>query len=746
MLSADFRQKLNPAQLEAVSHTEGPMLVFAGAGSGKTRVITYRAAHIVSGLGVPAYRVMCVTFTNKATGEMRERLRGLLGESARDLWIATFHATGAKLLRRYHDRVGLARDFAIYDESDQRAVMNRVYEDLKLDERLLQPRAALGLIDRFKQEAIAPAMAQERAESEHDRRVAEVYANYEHRLAANNAVDFGDLLKKLVELLEGDEAVRAELQHRFLYVMVDEFQDTNAAQYRIVRALVGPARNLCVVGDDDQAIYRWRGADVRNIQFFKRDFPDAKVVKLEQNYRSTGNILRAANAVIQRLHRREKKVLFTENGEGARVELIAARDEREEAQRVALAVRAAHEQGTALRDIAVFYRIHAQSRPLEEAMRAANLPYAIVGGQRFYERAEVKDLLAYLRLTQNPNDDVSFLRVVNNPPRGIGKTTVDRLTAHARARGSSLWRLVASGDYPADIAAGMRKRLTDFYTLVSDLRRQAATLRDRPADLASAVLERTGYTAMLQSEKSPENEARLENLQELVGSMDAYAQEAEEPSLSDYLERVALSEEAAAAPEGAADKVALMTVHSAKGLEFDTVFVTGLEEGMFPYKGVGLGGDPEELEEERRLGYVAITRARRRLVLSYATFRQIFGTTRVGDPSRFLQEIPEEVMATPVTRLRGGGSLPPGSGPRASVPPASAPAMPGERRIEYDEPAAPAVGSSAHGFRKGMRVKHPKFGLGRVETVEPGAELKLTVYFPGLGASKKVLAEFVQPV
>jgi DNA helicase-2/ATP-dependent DNA helicase PcrA len=602
MALPDLRTLLNPQQYDAVTTTEGPVLVFAGAGSGKTRVIVYRAAHLVLDRGVPPWRVMCVTFTNKATGEMKARLAGLLGEQvARELWIATFHATGAKLLRRYHEQAGLGRNFNIYDDSDQRSVMNRVFDDLKLDERLLAPRAALSAIDRFKQEALSPDAVADRAETEHDRRMAEVYANYEHRLRTNNAVDFGDLLKKLVELLEGNEAVRAELQHKFRYAMIDEFQDTNAAQYRIVRALVGPERNLCVVGDDDQAIYRWRGADVRNLEYFRRDFPDAKVIKLEENYRSTGRILRAANAVITRSHVRESKVLFTKNGEGHAIELIQARDEREEAQQIASRVRAAHSRGAKLSDVAVFYRIHAQSRPLEEAMRAANVPYAIVGGQRFYDRAEVKDLLSYLRLTLDPNDDVSFLRVVNQPARGIGKTTLDRVTAQARDRGTSLWKLVACGDYPADVGAAARKRLADFYALITDLRRQVGANPGKPQDIAALVLHRTGYNEMLRANKDPENESRIENLQELLGSMEAYASEADEPTLSDYLERVSLSEETPAEDKSARERVALMTVHSAKGLEFDTVFVTGLEEGMFPYKGVGPGADREEMEEERRL-------------------------------------------------------------------------------------------------------------------------------------------------
>jgi DNA helicase-2/ATP-dependent DNA helicase PcrA len=503
MTEDELRTLLNPQQLAAAVQTEGPLLVFAGAGSGKTRVITYRTAHMIKGLGVAPWRVLCVTFTNKAAGEMRERLKGVLGErTARDLWIATFHATGAKLLRRYHEHVGLSQSFTIFDDSDQRAVVNRVLEDLKLDDKKIAPKDVLIAIDRAKQDMRSPLALAEDAETEHDARIAEVYANYEHRMRAANAVDFGDLLYKLVELLEGDEFVRTELQGRFEYVMVDEFQDTNAAQYRIVRQLVGPKKNICVVGDDDQAIYRWRGADSRNIQFFTRDFPGAKVVKLEQNYRSTGNILKAANAVIARLHSREKKQLFTNNGDGAKIDVWACRDEREEAQRIAEGARSAIRSGVAKREIAVFYRIHAQSRPLEEALRAANVPYTIVGGQRFFERAEVKDILAYMRLGQNPNDDVSLLRVVNTPTRGLGKTSLDRLTAHARVRSSTLWKLISSGDYPEDVGAAARNRFKDFWSLVCELRKFVMANPNAPADLCVEALERSGYKAMLQADKS----------------------------------------------------------------------------------------------------------------------------------------------------------------------------------------------------------------------------------------------------
>ncbi len=767
-------RELNPPQLLAATHADGPLLVFAGAGSGKTRVITYRIANLLTVHDVAPYRVLAVTFTNKAAGEMRHRLAALVGERrAKDLWVATFHATGAKLLRMYGERLGLRRDFAIYDDGDQRALMSRIYEDLRIDERSIPIRQTLGEIDRAKQEVQSPAGMLAAAQGVTAQNIARAWAEYEKRKAQNNAVDFGDLISSVAKLLEGDAEVRAELQERFHYLLVDEFQDTNNAQYRILRALEGARRNLCVVGDDDQAIYAWRGADVRNIRYFKQDHPDARVVKLEQNYRSTKRILRAANAVISKALEREGKTLFTNNADGPLIEVVACDDEREEARSIAQRVKGSLERGTPAREVAVFYRIHAQSRTLEEALRVANVPYVIVGGVRFYERAEVKDLIAYLRVLLNPNDDVSLLRVVNVPPRKIGKTTLDRMQAHAYAKNTSLWRLITAGDLPDDVGPAARKALGGFYQLVSVLRRAAAEETTRPAELARDVYERTGYRAMLEAKDDPENESRRENVMELIGSMQDYEAEADAPTVSEWLERVSLSE-IEAQGDGERERVSLMTVHSAKGLEFQTVFIAALEDGMFPYKGIELGSDPDELEEERRLAYVAITRARQNLTVSYCRFRQIFGQTKIFQPSRFLFEIPAEVLSKPVRRFGMGAgaaslerrlssahgpSIPAGS-PRSIAQRAHAlvsrdatlrgvaedesPSMPesppGELVFVPDDAPVP------NAFRKGMRVKHPKFGPGTVRSVIAGAELKLEVYFPGVGAAKVLLAQYVRPL
>ncbi len=762
-------RELNPPQLQAVMHTEGPLLVFAGAGSGKTRVITYRIAWILESRRVEPWRIMAVTFTNKAAGEMRERIAKLVGpQRAKDLWVATFHATGAKLLRRYADRVGLRSDFAIYDDGDQRTVMNRVYEELKLNDETLKKSVVLHEIDRAKQEVVGPEIMLARATTPQQTQIAKAYELYERKLAANNAVDFGDLITRTARLLENDAQVRDELRAKFQYVLVDEFQDTNNAQYRILRALVNDRHNLCVVGDDDQAIYAWRGADVRNIQYFRRDFPGAAVVKLEENYRSTKRILRAANAVISKSASRESKTLFTHNPDGAPIEVLQSGDEREEARAIAQRVQGALRQGVPAREIAVFYRIHAQSRPLEEAMRTANVPYAIIGGVRFYERAEVKDVLAYLRLMLNPNDDVALLRVINTPARKIGKTTIDRLTAHGAARQSPLWKLIAAGDLPDDVAGAARKALVGFYSVVGDMRRKTAAMLDRPFEVASLVYESSGYRAMLDDRSDPENETRQENVAELLGSMRAYQDEDPDASLSDYLEKVTLSESTAEAAGG--ERVSLMTVHSAKGLEFRLVLIAALEDGMFPYKGMDPGADPDELEEERRLAYVAITRARERLVVSFAQFRQIFGQTRTGLPSRFLLEIPEDVLSAPVRRRSFGDNAQRGRAGQSwggarhrdddhhhhhQRPHDDDPDDPQERHVSkgpvvvrhgYSDVIPDDETGTVTGWRKGMRVKHATWGPGTVRAVIPGAELKLEVYFPAIGQAKTLLAQYVKPL
>jgi DNA helicase-2/ATP-dependent DNA helicase PcrA len=640
--------ELNDAQRAAVLHGAGPLLVFAGAGSGKTRVITYRIARLLAEDGVPPYRILAVTFTNKAAGEMRERLEKLAGSLVSDLWVGTFHSLSARLLRRYAAEVGRSQRFSIYDDSDQKALIARVIKNAGFDERDYTPKLCLSKIHAKKREGIGPPEIE--PSPAFDKTLLDVYVGYERALRAADAVDFDDLILLMVRLLETrpipaspGQGAGEELRRKFDYVLVDEFQDTNAIQYRWVRAFAERTRNLCVVGDDDQSIYAWRGADIRNIRNFVHDFPGAEVIKLEQNYRSTGNIVRAAHQVIEAARDRTDKVLWTEASAGDKIVLNALRDEREEAMLVARTLKERIVAGVAPRELAVFYRINAQSRVLEEALRQSNLPYQIVGGMRFFERAEVKNLLSYLRFLDNPKSDADLVRIFNLPARGLGNKTLDRLLVIATGQGISVFEAIEQSLADGDTSGATRKKLEAFYTMMQELRQAAAELH--PSELAVKTLEKSGYQAALRAENTAEADARLENLAELVGSIKEYEvevlQNGREPTLVEYLERVALVSDADTMQEGAA--VLLMTVHTAKGLEFDTVLLTGMEEETFPYRGLESESN-DELEEERRLAYVAITRARRRLYISHVASRTIFGQTRYLGPSRFLEQLPEELL------------------------------------------------------------------------------------------------------
>lgn len=699
-------------------------MVFAGAGSGKTRVITFRVAHLISVHGVAPWRILAVTFTNKAAGEMRERLWRLLGETGTAVQAGTFHATCARLLRSHGHRLGLSKDFTIYDDQDQLALVKRVLRDLGLDEKRYEPKTMAAHINRAKQEVQGPDEID--IPDPWSEVVRRVYGTYEERLHQANAVDFGDLIYRTVRALESDELLREEITSRFRHVLVDEFQDTNHAQFRIVRLLTDQHRNLCVVGDDDQSIYRWRGADRRNILDFRASFPDAVLVKLEQNYRSTKRILRAANAVIARNVDREPKELWTDNKEGDRILVVRTMDERDEARLVLRGVRELLSQGYRLSDVAVFYRTHAQSRVIEEALRGANISYRIVGGMRFYDRAEVKDLLAYLRLITNPADDMSLLRIINTPPRGIGKATIARLLDLAAQQGRSLSELLDEDtlDHPGSVA---RKRLAAFRDLLADLRDHAKSDASL-GEVGAELVQRSGYGEMLRQDDTAEADARFQNVQELVASMDEFQRERPEASLSDFLENVTL--QTSADEEAAGDRVTLMTVHAAKGLEFPIVMVTGLEEQVFPFKGIDPWEDPDELEEERRLAYVAFTRARERLLLSFAGVRRIFGQQRVGVPSRFLVELPagdvEWIGVSPPARESVAEELHHGTV---------------DSYVDFSEGSDLA---DLEGLRRGMQVRHPKFGVGEVREVMQGSPPRVSVRFPGWG-TRKIIASYLEP-
>ena len=657
--------ELNTPQAEAVAHVGGPLLVFAGAGSGKTRVITYRIANLVARERVPPWRILAVTFTNKAAGEMRQRLErpDLLGPVARDLWVGTFHATCAKFLRLYPEAIDRTKSFVIYDTTDQKAVVTRVLRDMNLDDRRYSPKSVLARIHKEKQEGRGPADMH--LDSYLDDAIQKAYTRYEAALKAANALDFEDLILSVVRVLEAPsdgsfpaEVLRARdaLEKKFDYILVDEFQDTNQIQYRLLKRLAARTRNLCVVGDDDQSIYRWRGADVRNIRYFRRDWPDAKVVKLEQNYRSTKNIVSSALAVIAPSTTREPKELWTDNDHGSQIRVIACADERDEGACVVRAIRDARDAGISPKEVAVFYRVHAQSRVLEEALRSVDIPYQIVGGTKFYDRAEVKDALSYLRVLVNPKSDVDLLRIINTPPRGIGHTTVERLAAYATTQQLSLFEALGRlEDFAEDLGSAAKKRLGQFRELMNLL---ASEAKDRPAaEVLRILLAKSGYKKALEDEDTAESEGRLENLAELEGSMSDYETEAEArgeaPTLEGFLERVSLVSDTDKL--GDVEKVTLMTIHGAKGLEFELVLLTGMEEDMFPYRNQE-PRSPEEMEEERRLAYVAITRARQHLIVTHAKQRQIFGTTRLGVPSRFVGDLPEgaiEHLETAAARAAG---------------------------------------------------------------------------------------------
>jgi DNA helicase-2/ATP-dependent DNA helicase PcrA len=756
---------LNPAQRDAVIHERGPLLILAGAGSGKTRVITFRIAELLR-RGTWPERILAVTFTNKAAGEMRERIEKLTSGRARGMWVGTFHATCARLLRMHSDRVGLGRDFVIFDDNDQRTLVSRVLKDLGIADRFATPRAMLSAIDGAKNRGEGPDELQ--GHDYFSDLVARVYPVYQQRLEQANGVDFGDLLLKSLKLCR-DPVVGPKLADKFDHVLVDEFQDTNRVQYDLVNHLSARTTNLCVVGDDDQSIYSWRGADVRNILDFERDHPQAVTVKLEQNYRSTQVILDAANGVIARNLERKDKRLFTEKSGGELVRYQTAEDERSEAQLVVRSIqRLCLDDGRAPADFAVFYRTHAQSRALEEALLGADLPYAVIGGIRFYDRAEVKDLLGYLRVLANPADEISLERVVNKPTRGIGESTYERVVARARAESITVWQameaIARAGD--SELSPAPRKKLAGFIDMMDDLRNEFVRHQGSLGALADAVLERTQYLERLAADGTHESQERIENLLELTGSIkdyegETFAREGVAPTIHDYLEQVSL-----VAPSDAAQKgVTLMTVHAAKGLEFPVVFVTGLEDGVFP--SLRNGEDQAALEEERRLAYVAMTRAEERLFLTNARARRLYGQdARPFRESRFLADIPEHCLERPVNQPRGRPGWMDrghddvaddfsesharkagfGGGSSAAAQNSRTVERDGGISVEYDgDGSSGAVEDDVEGiFRMGQRVRHPKFGEGEVRGFTgSGADLKLTVYFPKVGP-KTIVARFVE--
>jgi DNA helicase-2/ATP-dependent DNA helicase PcrA len=629
---------LNPAQKEAVLTTEGPLLVIAGAGSGKTRVLTYRVAHLLATCGVKPNEILAITFTNKAAAEMRERLERLLGGVARAIWILTFHSACGRILRSEATRLGYKSNFTIYDQADQLRLTKACIEELERDPKRFTPRGIHSVISREKNNLVGPAEYRERVSSFYDQTVADVYDLYQRRLFLSNAVDFDDMLFLTVDVLERFPEARERWRKAFRYVLVDEYQDTNHAQYRLLQLLASDHGNLCAVGDPDQSIYAFRGADINNILDFERDFPGTRTIALEQNYRSTNSILRAANALISNNRERKEKNLFSELGEGEPVEAVEVEDEHAEARFVAARIATLVEEGFSGKEIGVFYRMNAQSRVLEDVLVRQGIAYQVIGGPRFYDRAEIKDAIAYLQAIDNPFDAVSLLRIANRPRRGIGDSSLARLQSFADAQGISLWEALARAD-EAGVGAAPLKAVRSFHTLMQSLQAQAQELS--VPELIERVLEQSGYFETLENERTIEAQGRLENLQELVGVGREYLEQAEEPSLSSFLQEISLySDQDAMRGEGSL--VTLMTLHNAKGLEFRAVFMIGMEEMIFPHS---RSIEEQGIEEERRLAYVGMTRAQERLTLTHASSRNLFGNRSYNLPSRFLDELPEHGVA-----------------------------------------------------------------------------------------------------
>ena len=726
----DLLSSLNSMQQQAVLHGDGPLLILAGAGSGKTRTLTHRVAYLMQEREVPASRILAVTFTNKAAAELRERLEKLLG-AVDQPWVSTFHSAAVRILRREIHHLGYQSNFAIYDDQDQERLLKECLRELNLAEELSNTRAVASFIDGAKNRGLMPEQLP--AADSWNERAVQVYGLYQARLRRANALDFGDLLMLTVRLFQDHAAVLDRYRERLLHVLVDEYQDTNQVQYRLTNLLASRHRNLCVVGDDDQSIYRWRGADVNNILDFEKDYADAEVIRLEQNYRSTGTILDAAGAVVARNQRRKGKTLWTENPRGDRIAVVRLEDDLEEARYAITEIERLKRSGTALRDIAIFYRANAQSRPFEEMLVRHRLAYAIFGGVKFYSRAEVKDVLAYLRVLVNQADSISAKRIVNVPSRGIGAVTVDRIAALEEEAG---------GFYPACKLALERgvlpnaasEKVRGFVELMTSLEQEMAT--SSPSAMGAKVMEMSGYGPMLRDDRSSEAADRLQNLEELLRGMESSGSSGE--TLTDYLERVALVTDLDSYETGA-DRVTLMTLHSAKGLEFPYVFLIAMEEGLFPHS--RSSDDDHELEEERRLCYVGITRAMKKLYLTHARRRRTFGESHLNERSRFIDEIPvellheidlaEEPQPSWTSSRPAGRPFRPG---RFNAPPPPRPKKDSEVRVVYEE--------ADDGLRVGARVRHATFGVGVIKGVEgTGDNRKAMILFQGAGM-KKVMLRF----
>ena len=760
--SMSIYDTLNEPQREAVLHTDGPLLILAGAGSGKTRVLTHRIAYLIDERGVNPWNILAITFTNKAAEEMRQRVDSLVSFGAESIWVSTFHSACVRILRRFIDRLGYDNRFTIYDTDDQKTLMKEVCRKVDIDTKVYKERNLLAAVSSAKNEMILPDEFELNAGGDFGQlKIAKVYREYEAQLKANNAMDFDDLLVKTVQLLETQPDVLEYYQERFRYIMVDEYQDTNTVQFRLVRLLAGKYRNLCVVGDDDQSIYKFRGANIRNILDFEHEFPDAHVVRLEQNYRSTGNILNAANGVIRNNRNRKEKTLWTDNGEGEKIQLRQFDTAFDEAEYIAEDIKKEVQEGASYNDSAVLYRTNAQSRLFEEKFIAMNIPYKIVGGINFYARREIKDLLAYLKTVDNGQDDLAVRRIINVPKRGIGLTTINRIQESADERGIGFYEALLAPELIPGVGRSVSK-LDSFAALIEYFKGQ--TEKESITDLLREIIEKTGYVESLEAEDKVEAESRIENIDELVNKAAAYEEDCqdrgEEASLSGFLEEVALVADIDSLDEDQ-DYVVLMTLHSAKGLEFPHVYLAGMEDGLFPSYMTITSDDNEDLEEERRLCYVGITRAEEKLTLTCARRRMVRGETQFNKMSRFIKEIPMELIDTGNWKIEEGTQIPVQN--TYSHAKEAFRARPFASQFSASQSSGKTTGkqpfsslqkgsqilagkSGSLSYQVGDRVRHTKFGEGTVlEIKEGGRDYEVTVEFDSAGV-RKMFAMFARLV
>ncbi|MGG1452898.1 DNA helicase PcrA [Bacillus licheniformis] len=730
-ISDQLLSGLNKMQQEAVKTTDGPLLIMAGAGSGKTRVLTHRIAYLMAEKRVAPWNILAITFTNKAAREMKERVESILGPGADDIWISTFHSMCVRILRRDIDRIGINRNFSILDTSDQLSVIKGILKERNIDPKKFDPRSILGSISSAKNELIAPEEYEKTAGGFFEQVVSDVYKDYQKKLRKNQSLDFDDLIMTTIVLFDRVPEVLEYYQRKFQYIHVDEYQDTNRAQYLLVKKMAQRFQNICVVGDSDQSIYRWRGADIANILSFEKDYPNASVILLEQNYRSTKRILNAANEVIQNNSNRKPKNLWTENDEGAKISYFRGDNEFGEGQFVAGKIRELVGSGKrSFSDIAILYRTNAQSRVIEETLMKANINYNIVGGTKFYDRKEIKDILAYLRLVANPDDDISFARIVNVPKRGVGATSVDKIAAYADMNGMSLFEALGQVDF-IGLSARAANALDEFRQTIENLTNMQEYLS--VTELTEEILEKTEYREMLKAEKSLEAQSRLENIDEFLSVTKNFEQQSEDKSLVAFLTDLALIADIDQLDQkeeetGNQDAVILMTLHAAKGLEFPVVFLMGLEEGVFPHSRSLM--EEAEMEEERRLAYVGITRAEEELYLTNARMRTLFGRTNMNPESRFIAEIPEELLDN-LNEKKKDLKTPFGRKP--------------ERRGPVTRPAASysKTGGDGVNWAVGDKASHKKWGVGTVVSVKGSGELtELDIAFPSPTGVKRLLAAF----